>query len=35
MLGHFDYLGDKPAPPQGHDKFFEKFGGYFKREADE
>jgi len=36
MLLHFDELGKvKVAPPDGHDKIFEKSNGYFEREADE
>jgi len=32
---HFDEIGTKVAPPDGHDKIFEKCSGYFEREADE
>ena len=35
MLLHFDLLGDKVAPPFGPEKFFDKGGGCFEREADE
>ena len=35
MWSHFDNLGDKVAPPLGPEKFFDKRGGFFEREADE
>jgi len=35
MHPHFDEIGKKVAPPDGPDKFFEKWAGYFERDADE
>ena len=35
MHPHFDEIGKKVAPPDGQEKFFEKWAGYFERDADE
>ena len=32
---HFDELKKKAPPPDGPDKFFEKYNGFLQREADE